>query len=102
MNASDIAGQLADLDQQTVEYNGSTFTIAQLREAFRRALSPVQHWKEPIRALVQEGERDLMVAAVEFHVGGPTTVEPRTFNRGGEQVTLLVLENQGYYANIGA
>jgi hypothetical protein len=106
MSALDMAAILAAEDATQKAWEANTYhgayTIAELRAAFDLALAPGQNWKAPIRTVVTEQNRDLMVAAVEYFVGGPTKVEPREFTSGGMQVTLLVLENAGYYVNIGA
>jgi hypothetical protein len=99
MATIDIAAQLAELDDQIV-FRG--FTRRQLRDAFDKCLAPGAYWKDPIRTICSAADRDLTVAAIEFHVGGPTTVTARSFNHLGTQVTCLVVTNEGYYVNIGA
>ena len=88
------------LDDQIV-FRG--FTRRDLKEAFDSAVAPGANWKDPIVTIVpNDGDLDLVVAGIEFMVGGPTTVVARTFCRRGEDVTVRVVSNAGYYANIGA
>jgi hypothetical protein len=100
MTSTSIAAQLNDLNNQVVTADGHT--RGELKAAFDKALAPGAYWKDAISTVCTPEERDLTVAAIEFFVGGPTTVTPRTFTHRGEQVALLVITNAGYYANIGA
>lgn len=96
---AELNGERIYSDSQVV-YAG--FTLAQLRTAFEATLAPGQNWKDEIRTLASAEDRELVVAAIEFHVGGPTTVESREFTRAGQQVTMLTVTNAGYYVNVGA
>lgn len=86
-------------DSQVV-YAG--FTLKQLQDAFEKALRPGQYWKDSIKTLCTADQLSLVQAAIEFHVGGPTSVTPTTFTHQGATVELLVLDNAGYWSNIGA
>lgn len=103
MATDNIATIQADLDAQTVEHDGYSYTVGLLRSTFGRCVTPGAGWKAAIHVLAEsEDEARLLTAAIEFHVGGPTTRTVRTFNYRGETVTRIVLDNAGYYQNIGA
>lgn len=106
-NSLDIAAILAEQDAalaaETVNHKGSTYLVGTLKAAFERCVAPGANWKSPIHMLAEsQEEADLLTASIEFHVGGPTTVTTREFNSRGSKVTLFVLDNQGYWVNIGA
>lgn len=96
---AELNGERIYCDSQVVHEG---FTLKQLQDAFETALAPGANWKNPIMTIADADTVDLMVAAIEFHVGGPTVITERQFMSGGKMVTKLVLTNQGYYANIGA
>lgn len=98
-----LAAQDAELAAQTVTHKGVEYTVGLLKSAFGRCVAPGANYKAPIHMLAEsQEEADLLVAAIEFHVGGPTTITTREFNSRGRKVTLFVLDNAGYYVNIGA
>jgi len=109
MNASSssLSDILAAEEAARKEWEATTlhggYSVAALRSAFEHSLAPGQNWKDPIRVLAEtQEEAARLVAGIEYFVGGPSTITPREFNRGGKKVALLVVENQGYYRNIGA
>lgn len=98
-----LAAQDAELAAQTVEHDGYTFTVGLLKQAFGRCIAPGANWKDAIRVLAEDrNEARLLEAAINFHVGGPTTIAPREFSYRGNKTTRFVLTNAGYYRNIGA
>jgi hypothetical protein len=101
--AAILAAQDAELAAQTVEHDGVVYTVGQLKAAFERCLRPGQNWKDAIHMIAEsQEEARLLEAAINFHVGGPTTITTRECNYRGGKITVLILDNQGYYVNIGA
>jgi hypothetical protein len=101
--AAILAAQEAELAQQTVEHDGYSYTIGQLKEAFGRCVAPGRHWKDAVHMIAEsQDEARLLVAAIEFHVGGPSTVTERQCSYRGGKITILVIDNAGYWSNIGS
>jgi Large polyvalent protein associated domain 29 len=80
-------------EQDIVTHYGET--TVDLREAFENVENPA-NWKLPILATIAIREVGKTERAIEFFVGGPTTV--KLFEGEG----YAVLSNAGYYVNIGA
>ena len=53
------------------------------------------HWKNPVRAVVNEEKADLYCEAISFFVGGVCRIKPV-----GDD--LVEITNRGYFSNIGA
>lgn len=87
-------------DAQVVTAEG--FTVGQLRQTFNRMLRPGQNWKDAILSICQPEERALVEASITFFVGGPTRFTEREFLSNGATIKVLVVENDGYWRNIGS
>ena len=60
--------------ETTVDYDGETFTIAELRTAFEKVQNP-DDWKGPIEAVIPLGDRKVTEASVEFFTATKAQIE---------------------------
>lgn len=82
----EFEAQIVGPDDETIGEYSRLFDLVKNKE----------NWKYPIKARVKKEEAEKFVRAIEWFAGGPTTQKllPR--------LGVVILENSGYYINIGA